>query len=223
MHPTGLSLLLLMQSAGATVNIIGVPVTSPWVVVKTAFTWVRSLCSRPSEPLRPLFFPINFVSFHVTLKALLLPPGVKALPSSCGSATSTSFNHINHTKKWGDDQKEKKKVKRKGHTTTLHRGVYVLHSWTGGADVMLLTNLICWIFSKQTPFNLEATIQRKCSHWGSSGNSLLLPFISHSWQSHQRRAKQVQQVLCELKESQGSGVADGCSTTSTHQTTLKVP
>lgn len=37
-----LSLLLLMQSAGATVNIIGLPVTSSWVMVKTASTWVRS-------------------------------------------------------------------------------------------------------------------------------------------------------------------------------------
>lgn len=119
MHPTGLSLLLLMQSAGATVNIIGVPVTSSWVVVKTAFTWVRSLCSHPSEPSRPLFFPINFVSFHVTLKALLLPPGVKALPSSCGSATSTSFNHINQPKN-GETTKKKKKKKLKERGTPPH-------------------------------------------------------------------------------------------------------
>lgn len=124
-------------------------------MVKTASTWVRSLCSHPSGG----FSPINFVSFHVTLKALL-PPGVKALPSSC--ASGTSFNCI---KKKGDVyQKEKKE--RSGQTTTLNWGIYVLHSWRGGAGVLLLIALIFWFFSKQTPFFffLKATVQRKCSN-----------------------------------------------------------
>jgi len=42
----------------------------------------------------------------------------------------------------------------------------------------------------------------------------------HSWLSPQRSAKE---ATCQSKGSQDSGVADGCSTASTHQTTLKVP
>lgn len=61
-------LLLLMQSAGATVNIIGLLITSSWIMVKTASTWLRSLCLCPSGG----FTTHDFVSFHVTLKALLV-------------------------------------------------------------------------------------------------------------------------------------------------------
>lgn len=129
-----------MQSAGATVNIIGLPVPSSVVMVKTVSTWVRALCSHP----RGGFSPINFVSFHVTLKALL-PPGAKALPSSCASGTS-----FNCTKKKGRVyQKEKGRKKGADHHIKL-RGLCLAQLERRGRCAA--THSSAGFFSKQTPF-----------------------------------------------------------------------
>lgn len=206
-----------MQSAGATVNIIGLPVTSSVVMVKTASTWVRAPCSHP----RGGFSPINFVSFHVTLKALL-PPGAKALPSSCASGTSS-----NCTKKKGRVyQKEKGRKKGADHHIKLRGLCLAQLERRGRCAASHSSNLLFFFLSKHHFFKGHYTEKMfKCSHWDPSGNSPLLPFMSlvlssHSWLIHQTSANW---VLCQLKESQDSGVADGCSTTSTHQTALMVP
>jgi len=52
-HPTGLNLLLLVQSAAATVTITSPPVIFSLATVKIASTWGRSLCPQPSGGFCP--------------------------------------------------------------------------------------------------------------------------------------------------------------------------
>lgn len=127
-------------------------------------------------------------------------------------------------KKGGDYQR---KGKKKGADHHIKLGDYVLHSCRGEADVMLLTTLICWFFSKQTPFFLKAAIRESVQMsmlrflWGFS----ISPFHFFSAQLSflAEPPKKCRAGSMPGQGEQDSGVADGCSTTSTHQTTLKVP